>query len=164
MLKNRSVRRLPQHETATATATALMQDGAASTFPYTLVHGDLRRITSFFLSTPRTRSLLIGNLGMGQPMTDIARWLTQSITIETRRSHEQELLTIYHDRLVERGVTQYTKKQMISDYELNLVVTLLMFSMSMDEIDQSSDRAAVLFDAMYSRLEAALEIGTLKKY
>ena len=89
-------------------------------------------------------------------MTDIARWLTQSITIETRRSHEQKLLTIYHDRLVERGVTQYTKKQMISDYELNLVVTLLMFSMSMDEIDQSSDRAAVLFDAMYSRLEASV--------
>ena len=47
------------------------------------------------------------------------------------------VVTIYHDRLVERGVTQYTKKQMISDYELNLVVTLLMFSMSMDEIDQS---------------------------
>ena len=85
-------------------------------------------------------------------MTDIARWLTQSITVETRRSHEQELLTIYHDRLVERGITQYTK-QMISDYELNLVVTLLMFSMSMDEIDQSSDRAAVLFDAMYRGLK-----------
>jgi len=31
-----------------------------------------------------------------------------------------------------------------------------MFSMSMDDIDQSSDRAAPLFHVMYSRLDAAL--------
>jgi hypothetical protein len=31
-----------------------------------------------------------------------------------------------------------------------------MFSMSMDEIDQSSERADALFHAMYSRLDSAL--------
>ena len=53
--------------------------------------------------------------------------------------------------------------QIIYLIHVNLVVTLLMFSMSMDEIDQSSDRAAVLFDAMYSRLEAALEDWNVEK-
>lgn len=133
-------------------------------FPYTLVHGDLRSDNIFFPEgEPEPIIIDWQTCGMGQPMTDIARWLTQSIDIETRRGGEEALLSIYHERLLERGVKGYTHKAMMSEYQLNLVVTLLMFSMSMDEIDQSSERAAPLFHAMYSRLEAALEDWDVEK-
>ncbi len=133
-------------------------------FPYTLVHGDLRSDNIFFPEgEPEPIIIDWQTCGMGQPMTDIARWLTQSIDIETRRDGEEMLLSIYHERLLERGVKGYSYKAMMSEYQLNLVVTLLMFSMSMDEIDQSSDRAAPLFHAMYSRLEAALEDWDVEK-
>ena len=130
--------------------------------PFTLVHGDLRSDNIFFPQPlqegPSPNPVIIDwqTTGIGQPMTDITRWLTQSITIETRQAHEQTLLKIYHERLVERGVSNYSFKQMCQEYRLNLIVTLLMFSMSMDEIDQSSERADALFHAMYSRLDSAL--------
>ena len=127
--------------------------------PYTLVHGDLRSDNIFFSpESPTGEPTIIDwqTAGIGQPMTDIARWLTQSIDVDLRRQHETHLLKLYHDRLLANGVENYSYKKMLQEYEINLVVTLLMFSMSMDEIEQTSERAAPLFHAMYSRLDAAL--------
>ncbi len=127
--------------------------------PYTLVHGDLRSDNIFFSpESPSDEPTIIDwqTAGIGQPMTDIARWLTQSIDIDLRRQHETDLLKLYHERLIANGVENYSYQKMLQEYEINLVVTLLMFSMSMDEIEQTSDRAAPLFHAMYSRLDAAL--------
>ncbi len=127
--------------------------------PYTLVHGDLRSDNIFFSpDSPSDEPTIIDwqTAGIGQPMTDIARWLTQSIDIDLRRQHETDLLKLYHERLIANGVENYSYQKMLQEYEINLVVTLLMFSMSMDEIEQTSDRAAPLFHAMYSRLDAAL--------
>jgi len=127
-------------------------------FPFTLVHGDLRSDNIFFPRNSRGHFKVIDwqTTGIGQPMTDIARWLTQSISIEQRRKTEHTLLQLYHRQLVANGINNYSYKSMLNEYKLNLVVTLLMFSMSMDDIDQSSDRAAPLFHVMYSRLDAAL--------
>ena len=127
-------------------------------FPFTLVHGDLRSDNIFFPRNSKGHFKVIDwqTTGLGQPMTDIARWLTQSISIEQRRKTEHTLLQLYHRQLVASGVNNYSYKSMLNEYKLNLVVTLLMFSMSMDDIDQSSDRAAPLFHVMYSRLDAAL--------
>ena len=82
--------------------------------------------------------------------------MVQSVSIEDRRETEQELLLLYHDRLVEHGVKDYSYKKFINAYRTNLVVVQLMFSMSMDSIDQSSPRAQALFHQFYSRLDAAL--------
>jgi thiamine kinase-like enzyme len=136
--------------------------------PFTLVHGDLRSDNIFFMPDSNidcSKPIIIDwqTAGTGQPMTDIARWLTQSISIEQRQNHEHDLLKRYHDRLVANGVKDYSYKKMLQEYEINLVITLLMFSMSMDEIDQSSERAAKLFHAMYSRLDAALADWPVEK-
>ena len=94
--------------------------------------------------------------GKGDPVNDIARWLAQSISVEDRKETEQELLKLYHDKLVEHGVTGYSYKAFINGYKMNLVVILVMFSMSMESVDQSSERAQALFHQFYSRLDAAL--------
>jgi thiamine kinase-like enzyme len=137
--------------------------------PFTLVHGDLRSDNIFFSPGPEAsvlpQPIIIDwqTAGIGQPMVDITRWLTQSVSIELRQAHEQTLLKVYHDRLIENGVKGYSFKKMRQEYELNLIVMLLMFSMSMNEIDQSSDRAEALFHAMYSRLDAALADWQVEK-
>ncbi len=134
-------------------------------FPFTLVHGDLRSDNIFFPRNNKGEFKVIDwqCAGIGQPMTDIARWMTQSISIEQRRNTEHHLLQLYHQQLVKNGITNYSYKSMLNEYKLNLVVTLLMFSMSMDDIDQSSERAAPLFHAMYSRLDAALADWEVEK-
>ena len=127
-------------------------------FPFTLSHGDLRSDNIFCRSESGGDFAVIDwqLTGMGQPMTDIVRWMTQSISIDDRRETEQELLKLYHDRLVNHGVTDYSYKKMMQDYQLNLVLILVMFTMTMDDIDQTPERAEALFHAMYSRLDAAL--------
>lgn len=127
-------------------------------YPYTLNHGDLRSDNIFFPGSSGGEFAVIDwqLAGMGQPMTDISRWLTQSITIEQRRATEKDLLKLYHDRLLEHGITGYSYRQMMQDYQLNLVVLLLMFSMTMENIDQTGERAEAFFHEIYSRLDAAL--------
>ena len=65
-------------------------------------------------------------------------------------------MKLYHERLVEYGVTGYSYKKFLNDYRLNIIVVYLMFSMSMDAVDQSSERAQALFHEFYSRLDSAL--------
>ncbi len=134
-------------------------------FPFSLTHGDLRSDNIIRPTEAGGRFAIIDwqLCGKGDPINDIVRWLVQSITIEDRRATEQELLQLYYDRLVENGVTGYSYKAMINNYKLNIIVVQLMFSMSMDSVDQSSDRAKALFHEFYSRLDAALVDWEIEK-
>jgi len=137
----------------------------APPFPFTLTHGDLRSDNIIQASPAGGRFAIIDwqLAGIGDPINDIARWLVQSISIEDRRDTEQELLKLYHDRLLEYGVKHYSYRKLINDYKTNLIVVLLMFSMSMDSIDQSSDRAKALFHQFYARLDSALVDWEIEK-
>ncbi len=137
----------------------------APPYPFTLTHGDLRSDNIIKPSAEGGRFAIIDwqLSGIGDPVNDIARWMTQSISIEDRKETEQELLKLYHDRLVEYGVKGYSYNKFINDYKTNLIVILLMFSMPMDNVDTSSDRAKALFHQFYSRLDAALVDWDIEK-
>ncbi|MBO6556143.1 MAG: DUF1679 domain-containing protein [Pseudomonadales bacterium] len=137
----------------------------APPYPFTLTHGDLRSDNIIKPSAEGGRFAIIDwqLSGIGDPVNDIARWMTQSISIEDRKETEQELLKLYHDRLVEYGVMGYSYNKFINDYKTNLIVILLMFSMPMDNVDTSSDRAQALFHQFYSRLDAALVDWDIEK-
>jgi thiamine kinase-like enzyme len=137
----------------------------APPLPFTLTHGDLRSDNIIQPSPQGGRFAVIDwqLAGIGDPVNDIARWLVQSISIEDRRDTEKELLKLYHDRLLEYGVKNYSYKKFINNYKTNLIVVLLMFSMSMDSVDQSSDRAKALFHQFYSRLDSALVDWEIEK-
>ena len=134
-------------------------------YPYTLTHGDLRSDNIIKPGDQGGRFAIIDwqLSGIGDPANDIARWMAQSISIEDRRETEQELLRLYHLRLVEYGVKGYSYRKFINDYKTNLVVILLMFSMPMDRVDASSERAQALFHRFYSRLDAALVDWEIEK-
>ena len=137
----------------------------APPFPFSLTHGDLRSDNIIKPSASGGRFAIIDwqLSGVGDPVNDIVRWMVQSISIEDRRETEQELLSLYHDRLIEHGVKGYSYKKFINAYRTNLVVVQLMFSMSMDSVDQSSERAQALFHQFYSRLDAALVDWEIEK-
>ena len=137
----------------------------APPYPFTLTHGDLRSDNIIKPSAEGGRFAIIDwqLSGIGDPVNDIARWMTQSISIEDRKETEQELLKLYHDRLVEYGVKGYSYNKFINDYKTNLIVILLMFSMPMDNVDTSSERAQALFHQFYSRLDAALVDWDIEK-
>ncbi len=143
----------------------LMKFDPAPPYPFTMTHGDLRSDNIIRPSEEGGRlAILDWQLsGLGDPVQDIARWMTQSITIEDRRATEQDLLKLYHSKLLEYGVKGYSYRSFINNYKTNLIVILLMFSMPMDSVDQSSDRAKALFHEFYSRLDAALVDWEIEK-
>ncbi|MDH3644410.1 MAG: histidine phosphatase family protein [Gammaproteobacteria bacterium] len=137
----------------------------APPYPFSLTHGDLRSDNIIQPSAEGGEFCVLDwqLAGKGDPVNDIARWMAQSITIEDRRETEQELLKLYHGKLIEHGVTGYSYKAFINAYKMNLIVILVMFSMSIDSVDRSSDRAKALFHQFYSRLDSALLDWELEK-
>jgi broad specificity phosphatase PhoE/thiamine kinase-like enzyme len=137
----------------------------APPFPFSLTHGDLRSDNIIQVSEAGGEFCVLDwqLAGKGDPVNDIARWMAQSITIEDRKDTEQELLKLYHEKLIEHGVTGYSYKKFINAYKMNLVVILVMFSMTMEGVDRSTDRAKALFHQFYSRLDSALVDWELEK-
>lgn len=137
----------------------------APPYPFTLTHGDLRSDNIIMPSSEGGRFAIIDwqLCGVGDPITDLVRWMTQSISIEDRRATEQELLKLYHERLAEYGVRGYSYSKFINAYKTNLIVVYLMFSMPIDTVDRSSERAQALFHQFYSRLDAALVDWQIEK-
>lgn len=137
----------------------------APPFPFALTHGDLRADNIMEPSDEGGRLAVIDwqLAGVGDPVYDVVRWLVQSISIEDRRETEEELLRLYHERLVAAGVRKFSYRKLQGDYKRNLIVVLLMFSMSMDAIDQSTERAQALFHQFYARLDAALVDWEIEK-
>ena len=137
----------------------------APPYPFSLAHGDLRSDNIIKPSAAGGHFAIIDwqLAGIGDPVNDITRWLAQSISIEDRKETEQELLKLYHDKLVEYGVKGYSYNKFVNAYKTNLIVVLLMFSMSMDAVDTSSERAQALFHQFYSRLDSALADWEIEK-
>lgn len=130
----------------------------APPYPFSFTHGDLRSDNIIKPSAAGGRFAVIDwqVSGLGDPINDIVYWMVLSLTTEERRATEDELLKLYHQRLLEYGVKKYSYKKFINAYRTNLVVVQLMFSMPMDTVDASSERAQALFHQFYSRLDAAL--------
>jgi len=137
----------------------------APPYPFSLTHGDLRSDNIIQPSAEGGEFCVLDwqLAGKGDPVNDIARWMTQSITIEDRKETEQELLRLYHDKLLEHGVAGYSYRKFLNGYKMNLVVILIMFSMDMDGVDQSSERAKALFHQFYARLDSALADWEVEK-
>lgn len=137
----------------------------APPYPFSLTHGDLRSDNIIQPSDAGGEFCVLDwqLSGKGDPVNDIARWMAQSISIEDRKATEQDLLKLYHSKLLEHGVTGYSYKKFINGYKMNLVVILVMFSMSIDSVDRSSDRAQALFHEFYSRLDSALVDWEIEK-
>ncbi len=132
----RNVARLPDHVVATfpddiqkllewlaGGAYERVLDGL-STAPRTLIHGDLHLDNIAFRDSSAAAPPVITDwqtAGIGPAVVDLAACLSGTLDVTDRTRTEADLLTTYHDGLVEAGVTGYSRDALGRDYGLALV-------------------------------------------
>jgi thiamine kinase-like enzyme len=87
--------------------------------PYTLIHNDLQLDNIFFNRSHTATQLTIIDwqlMSIGRGAMDIASFLGANISVDDRRTSEDSLLQLYHSKLVENGVENYSFDQCWDDY------------------------------------------------
>lgn len=140
--------------------TPLMDEEFPPPRPYTLTQGDCRHDNAFYRRDgDKLRAVLFDwqMAGISGPVADVTRWLTQSVAIETRRQHEDELLRFYLDALKRAGV-RYPLWRFRFEYRLEMARQLVSWVLANELLDfeGTSERAVALQHAVLSRLHAAL--------
>ena len=92
----------------------------------TLVHGDVRLDNVMFGDDSQHPVVLIDwqAVMVSNPMQDMAYLLSQNLTIDDRRAHEDELVRYYHARLTDLGVEGYSLEQCWDDYDVAVLYLL----------------------------------------
>lgn len=127
--------------------------------PQTLVHGDLRLDNIMFGTTPEHRSAVVldwQGVIISAAVQDVAYLLTQNLTIDNRRSHEDELLRHYHDRLVGLGVADYPFERFVADYHLAALYLFVYAVVIGGTLDPSNERGLAFMAQLIERASAAI--------
>ena len=127
--------------------------------PHTFIHGDLRLDQLFFAVGPQDRPVRALDWqisGKGRGAYDVAYFLSQSLTAETRRNCEDRLIERYAERLAEHGI-DYPRDQLLRDYRLTTTWCFIYPVMAAGRIDIANDRQLELLRAMVNRAVTAIE-------
>ena len=85
---------------------------------------------------------------------DIAYMLAQSLTIEDRRTHEERLLRVYHQCLLEGGV-DVPFEEILEYYKVSLMVCLVIPVSVGGTLDMANERGRMLGEVITQRTFAA---------
>ncbi|MFV9636442.1 oxidoreductase family protein [Mycobacterium neumannii] len=127
--------------------------------PLTFLHGDLRLDQLFFAaseSDPPVTVLDWQVSSKGRGAYDVGYFLGQSLTPDTRRSCEDELLARYRERLAEHGV-DYPREQLRRDYRIATAWCFIYPVMAEGRIKVVNERSLRLTRTMFRRAVATLE-------
>ena len=92
--------------------------------PQCLWHSDLRADNVLFDAKGGSLPAVLldwQGVGFGTGTIDVAYWIGTSMTVETRRAHEHELVMHYHDALCRYGVEGYSADTCWNDYRLHAI-------------------------------------------
>ena len=131
--------------------------------PHTLVHFDFRADNLFFEADGTAVVIDWQAISKGGGMADVGYFISQNLTIEDRRAHEDDLLHAYHDTLVANGVTDYDFDTMLTDYKVGIECGWMIPVLAVGTLDFTSDRAVALWTAVIDRVQTAMidhEMGT----
>jgi aminoglycoside/choline kinase family phosphotransferase len=92
--------------------------------PRTVVHGDFHCQNMAFRGTEAVTFIDFQFVQWATAMFDVGRFLATSLTTETRRAVEADLLRHYHDRLAEHGVVGYGPAESADELRVALVWNL----------------------------------------
>jgi len=146
-------------------STRSIMNRIASENPITIVHGDYRLDNMFFATDrggPRFAVIdwQISSRSMG--VFDVAYFVTGTLPSGERRAHEREILTAYHDTLVEHGVTGYSFEQCWQDYRTATLFLFVYSVIAAGSIDMANQRGVTLFSTIAQRTLSAID--DLKAY
>ena len=127
--------------------------------PWTFAHGDLRLDNIFFHDDEQ------GNLSVvdwqicfrnGGAM-DLAYFMSQSLPVDERRAHEEELVRAYHDTLVSCGVDDYTRDDLWRDYRRGILFCFCYPMTTAGQLELVNQRAVALVRTIMERSVAAID-------
>jgi hypothetical protein len=98
----------------------------------------------------------------GGGVFDVAYFVAGTLPVEERRAREREIVKLYHDTLVENGVTGYTLEQCWQDYRLSVLFLLVYSVIAIGSLDMANERGLDLFTKISTRTLAAVD--DLKAY
>jgi hypothetical protein len=127
--------------------------------PYTFLHGDLRLDQLFFAVSPDDAPVTALDwqiTAKGRGAFDLGYFLSQSLTAETRRRCEDELLDRYADRLAERGI-DYPGGELRRDYRLTTAWCFVYPVIASGQIEMANDRQFELMRTMYLGAATAID-------
>ncbi len=125
----------------------------------TIVHGDFRLDNLFFLEDGGV-AVIDWQLSMKAPgQTDVVYFCANNLSIEMRRSHEDELIARYVAGLHAAGVPGHavTLESVRRGYLEGLLFYAVSFGASLLTIDPANERGTALFDALVRRTFAAVD-------
>ena len=126
------------------------------TSPTTLLHGDVRADNAFFDSYD-VRLIDWQAVREGRGAYDLAYFLSTSISEETMRDHQGELLELYVDTIAANGVTSYGMSDCLEDFRWALLDVVTFVGMIGAALDFGTGRGLQLANLVMSRLWASLE-------
>jgi len=132
--------------------------------PFAVLHGDYRLDNLMFgRAADDVVAVDWQTIAIGPPVRDVAYFAGTSLTEDTRRSVERQLVAAYHAELLARGVTDYDLDRCFDDYRLGQLqgplITMLGAVFATAERTDAADR---MFITMARRSCAAVrELGSL---
>lgn len=124
---------------------------------FTLIHGDYRLDNLLFTDTepPAVTAVDWQTVNLGLPARDLAYFITTSLDTPDRRACEDALITTYHRRLTELGVTDHTLDDCRQDYRFATLQGPLVAVFGA-AYGTPSERGDAMFAAMTRRSCAAI--------
>jgi hypothetical protein len=84
-----------------------------------------------------------------------------SLTVEDRRAAERSLVEAYHERLVERGVTDYSLDTLWHDYRFGHLTSCSTAVLVGATFDLANERGKALVETLASRhFQAVVDLGS----
>lgn len=128
--------------------------------PYTLTQGDCRHDNAFYREGEEGLEATLFDwqmAGKSSPVSDVTRWLTQSVRTEVRRDNEGALLAWYLECLGQAGV-RFPAWRLRLEYRLDMARQLVTWVIANEMLDfeGTSERAVALQQAVIGRLDASL--------
>lgn len=138
---------------------------AMAALPWTLVHQDYRVDNLFFDGAGGDDSVVVidwQGLGRGPAVYDLAYFLGGSLSVGDRREHEGAIVRRYHDRLLRRGVTDYSFDELWSGYRMGMLSGLSTAVLVGATFETANERGKALVETLGARhFTAAVDLDAL---
>lgn len=90
---------------------------------------------------------------------DVAYLLSQSMDVELRKAHQDEIIGAWHERLCQAGVDDYSLEHAHADYAASVLVCLVVAVAAGADMDLGNERGEALVRAIAERgFSAALDV------
>jgi hypothetical protein len=125
----------------------------------TLVHGDVRLDNVMWGQGVDQHPVMLidwQNVMVSNPLQDLAYLMGQSVDVDVRRRHENEVVEYYHAKLVENGVTGFSLEQCWECYDLAMLFLFAYPLIIGGFCDMDNPRGVLLAAAVLRRSSTAV--------